>query len=85
MREQALATQQVLKAERDQVMEQCRLAQAREQLLQQQLDRLRTAHGEGEGLSVYWVSLTLFCTTSSYMQEHMVHVLGDKQLICSGN
>lgn len=49
MREQlalALASQQAMKVERDQALEQTRLARERANRLQAQLDRLRAAHGE---------------------------------------
>ena len=44
---QALAVQQQLSLERDQALEQARLARERADRLQLQLNRIRTAHGKG--------------------------------------
>lgn len=41
---QALATQQVLRVEREQAVEQCRLAQEAAGRLQAQLDRVHSSH-----------------------------------------
>ena len=70
---QALSKQKALVVERDQALEQGRLAQVRAEKLQQQLQKLQTAHGTASILIAHTVNTPHTHTHTVEMEKHFLN------------